>query len=57
MLFIIDMLLNDREWMQTLMDIEDCDCNRETLLINLKLRPHLDSYKRAFLLRHLVYLN
>lgn len=53
---IIDMTINDIEWLQILSDLEDIG-DYDALQVNLKLRTHLTGEKRALGLYHLKEVN
>lgn len=52
MINIIALTLDDQEWVQTIIDLEDMD-EYEILAYNLRYRLHLSDVKKALILDHL----
>lgn len=54
---LIDLMLPDVLWLETLVDIEELGAPQDLLALQLKCRPHLRLEKRALGLEHLKQIN
>jgi len=48
--------LDDIEWLQTMLDLEDMDCYYDVVQQNARYKTHLETDKRALFLNHWQYV-